>query len=266
MEEVPGSPDGLGWRSRVRFAVGADGHAGLHRHRSDAIEPLTACPIAVPDINTSGVLDRRWVPGTEVAVEATGSGLRVEGTLHSADPGPLYPPQPALTYEVAGRRFRVSPGSFWQVHPSAAATLSDAVLRMLVPAVGERALDLYAGVGLFAALLGDAVGPTGSVLAVEGLSSAVADALVNLSDLPHALIREAPVNAASVTAAGRPDIVVLDPPRSGAGRTVMSALANLQPRAVAYVACDPRPLPVMSPWPWSTATSCARCGRSTCSR
>ena len=209
--------------------------------------------------------DRRWVPGTEVAVEATGSGLRVEGTLHSADPGPL-PTQPALTYEVAGRRFRVSPGSFWQVHPSAAATLSDAVLRMLVPAVGERALDLYAGVGLFAALLGDAVGPTGSVLAVEGLSSAVADALVNLSDLPHALIREAPVNAASVTAAGRPDIVVLDPPRSGAGRTVMSALADLQPRAVAYVACDPAPFARDVSVAVEHGYEFARCGRSTCSR
>jgi tRNA/tmRNA/rRNA uracil-C5-methylase (TrmA/RlmC/RlmD family) len=250
VEEVPGSPDGLGWRSRVRFAVAPDGRAGLHRHRSDAIERLSACPIAVPGINASGVLDRRWVPGTEVAVEAAGDELRVEGALQSADSPdspnsgdselPFPTPRP-LTYEVAGRRFQVSPGSFWQVHPAAAVTLSEAVLQMLAPAVGERALDLYAGVGLFAAQLGDAVGPTGSVLAVEGLSSAVADALVNLADLPQALVREAPVDAASVTAAGRPDIVVLDPPRSGAGRAVMTALADLRPRAVAYVACDPAP-------------------------
>lgn len=241
VEEAPGSPDGLGWRSRVRFAVGSDGGAGLHRHRSDVIERLAACPIAVPAINASGVLDRRWVPGTEVAVEAAGGELRVEGTLHSADPGPPYPSPQPLTYDVAGRRFRVSPGSFWQVHPAAAETLSDAVLQMLAPAAGERALDLYAGVGLFAALLGEAVGPTGSVLAVEGLASAAADALVNLADLPHALVREAPVSAASVTAAGHPDIVVLDPPRSGAGRAVMAAIAGVQPRAVAYVACDPAP-------------------------
>jgi tRNA/tmRNA/rRNA uracil-C5-methylase (TrmA/RlmC/RlmD family) len=239
--EVPGSPDGLGWRTRVRFAVGPDGRAGLHRHRSDTIERLEACPIAASGINASGVLDRRWDPRTEVAVEVAGEDLRIEGTLHAADAGPPYPPPQALTYEVAGRRFRVSPGSFWQVHPAAAEILSDTVLEMLAPAEGERALDLYAGVGLFAARLAEAVGPTGSVLAVEGLPSAIADALVNLADLPQALVREAPVNAASVTAGGRPNVVVLDPPRSGAGRQVIEALAAAEPRAIAYVACDPAP-------------------------
>lgn len=243
VEEVPGSPDGLGWRSRVRFAVGPDGGAGLHRHRSETVELLAACPIAAPGINASGVLDRRWLPGTEVSVEVAGDDIRVEGVLagQSGDPRQPYPPAHPLTYEVAGRRFRVSPRSFWQVHPAAAATLSDAVLQVLAPRAGERALDLYAGVGLFAARLAEAVGPTGSVLAVEGFPPAAADALANLADLPHALVREAAVNVASVTGSGAPDVVVLDPPRSGAGRAVMSALAGLRPRAIAYVACDPAP-------------------------
>jgi tRNA/tmRNA/rRNA uracil-C5-methylase (TrmA/RlmC/RlmD family) len=176
-----------------------------------------------------------------VGVEVADEQLRVEGAPHPADAGSPYPPPRSLSYDVAGRRFQVSPGSFWQVHPSAATLLSETVLELLAPRPGERAVDLYAGVGLFAARLAESVGPTGAVLAIEGWPSAAADALANLADLPHALVREAPVSATTVAAAGRPDIVVLDPPRSGAGRPVMTALAAAEPRAIAYVACDPAP-------------------------
>ena len=75
---------------------------------------------------------------------------------------------PHLVEEVRGRAMRVSGSGFWQVHPAAARTLVDAVLALGAPRSGERALDLYAGVGLFSAFLGDAVGADGSVVLVEG--------------------------------------------------------------------------------------------------
>jgi tRNA/tmRNA/rRNA uracil-C5-methylase (TrmA/RlmC/RlmD family) len=151
------------------------------------------------------------------------------------------------------RSFRVSGSGFWQVHPGAAAALVGAVNQALDPRPGEVALDLYCGVGLFAAALADAVAPDGAgpgrVLAVESDPGAVKDARRNLHDLPAVQILAARVDAALTGGAsgdgpvgGRADVVVLDPPRTGAGRKVVHAVAALAPRAIAYVACDPAAL------------------------
>ena len=127
------------------------------------------------------------------------------------------------------------------MHPGAADALVGAVVEGLAPEPGERALDLYAGVGLFSAALAARVGPAGHVLAVEGDETAVEDAAVNLADLPQVSVLVGRVDRAlaDVPAA---DLVVLDPPRTGAKREVVAAIAATSPRAVAYVACDPAAL------------------------
>ena len=159
----------------------------------------------------------------------------VEECLLEAPAGP--------SYEVRGRRFQVADGGFWQVHPGATEALVDAVLGALDPRPGERALDLYAGVGLFSAFLADAVGPEGRVAAVEGDRTASA---LSEANCPGVLARSGDV--ASVLAGGLPpawdsaDIVVLDPPRAGAKRTVVEQVVARTLRAVAYVACDPAAL------------------------
>jgi tRNA/tmRNA/rRNA uracil-C5-methylase (TrmA/RlmC/RlmD family) len=95
-------------------------------------------------------------------------------------------------------------------------------------------------VGLFARFLGDAVGPTGSVTVVEGDRDACAHAEVNVPTA-SVLSGDVEVVLAELTAAPV-DLVVLDPPREGARRTVVEAVAARRPRAVAYVACDPAAL------------------------
>ncbi len=72
-----------------------------------------------------------------------------------------------LTEQAAGRTWQVTGSGFWQVHPGAADTLVAAVLDGLDPQPGERAADLYSGVGLFSGALAEAVGLTGHVVAVE---------------------------------------------------------------------------------------------------
>jgi tRNA/tmRNA/rRNA uracil-C5-methylase (TrmA/RlmC/RlmD family) len=130
------------------------------------------------------------------------------------------------------------------VHPGAADALVSAVLAALEPRPGERVVDLYSGVGLFSGPLALAVGPGGAVVGIEGDRTAVADARRNLADLPQVRSVVDRVDRAlrRGVAGDRVDLVVLDPPRTGAKRPVVEAVAGLAPRAVAYVACDPAAL------------------------
>ena len=129
---------------------------------------------------------------------------------------------------------------FWQVHPAAADTLVAAVLDGLQPEAGERALDLYCGVGLFAGALADA---GCRVWGLEASRTAVDLARQNLADVADRVTLTAGrVERGLARLPGRADLVVLDPPRTGAGREVIEQVAARRPRAVAYVACDPAAL------------------------
>jgi tRNA/tmRNA/rRNA uracil-C5-methylase (TrmA/RlmC/RlmD family) len=161
---------------------------------------------------------------------------------------------------VLGHRFEVSPGVFWQVHPGAATVLTRCVLEGLSPRRGDRVADLYSGAGLFTVPLAKAVGPGGSVVAVERNGRACSDAARNGAGLSAVRTVRASVTAALVAKElGAPDLVVLDPAREGAGRPVMEALASLTPapRRMAYVSCDPasfaRDLRVAMDAGWSLA-------------
>ncbi len=243
VEALPG--DGFGWRTRVRFSVDASGRAGFRRHRSHQVEVIDRCPIAHPLVEAAGVEGTRWDAVSEVEVAVSvGTGQRLVRTAAGRGATMRVREGGALTEKAAGRSWRVSAGGFWQVHPSAADVLTDAVMTGLRPRNGERALDLYAGVGLFAGSLATAVGLRGYVTAVESSSVATTDAARNLAGLPQAHLVRADVETALANSNqfGAVDIVVLDPPRSGAGAVVVKGIAELRPRAIAYVACDPAAL------------------------
>lgn len=157
---------------------------------------------------------------------------------------------------VGGREFRVDAGGFWQVHRLAAQTLTSTVqdaLRALGPQTGWDAdawhLDLYGGVGLFAAAMGEVGGSATRVTSVESDARATDHAGENLAEWVGARAETARVDrwlarlAAEATDAERErltrGVVLLDPPRAGAGREVVESVAALRPSAVVYVACDP---------------------------
>lgn len=264
VEPVPGDDAGLDWRTRVEFAIGADGRAGLRRHRSHEIVAVDHCRIAAPGVDRLRVTGRTW-PGTD-AVDAVAPS--VGDAVAVVVPGGEAPLVRERVVVGAGgeREFTLSARGFWQVHPGAAQTFVDAVLEAAAPRAGERALDLYAGVGLFAAALARAVGPSGQVIAIESDAAACAHARDNLADLPQVAVLAARVDDAfgvprpsrrgsSSQRGSRPrkpsrstlvpasaDVVVLDPPRTGAGKGVCAEIAAMAPRAVVYVACDPAAL------------------------
>ncbi len=236
----PGADDGLGWRTRMRYRTDAQGRPGLRRHRSREVQalPASGCPLAHP--GTPVVAGTVWSPDTELVAATSGSGavlLRdrsVERVSGDADP------TGALVEHAAGRSWSVPPDGFWQVHPAAANTLVEAVAQALAPRLGERAFDLYAGVGLFSGALADA-GCT--VWSLESSRSAVAAARRNLADAGGQVrLRADRVESGLARLPARVDLVVLDPPRAGAGAKVIKSVLARAPRAVAYVACDPAAL------------------------
>ena len=236
VEAVPGDEAGLGWRTRVHWAVDDGGRAGLRRHRSHEVVPVDHCRIAHPAVDAAGVTQRSWpsASAVEVAVSTTRGGTLV--LPDGRGPG-------ELTETVGEHDFRVTGGGFWQVHPGAAQTLLDVVLDGLEPRPGESALDLYGGVGLFAASLADRVGPTGRVTCVEADRVAVADARHNLGGLPQVRVERGRVDHVLRRLHLRTaDLVVLDPPRSGAGKSVVDLVSRVGARRIAYVACDPAAL------------------------
>ena len=231
VEPVPGDDGGLRWRTRLRLAVGPDGRAGLHRYRSHDIEPITDCLIAVPAADVPDAVGRSWPAGAEVSIDVSTTGERALSTGT---------PDRTVTERAAGRDWQVPVGGFWQVHPGAADTLVAAVTDALAPKPDERLLDLYAGVGLFAGAVAPLVQ---SAIAVESDPRAVRAAVANLADVAVDVVRARVDRWLRDGHDGTPfDLVVLDPPRKGAGRDVVTAIAGLQPRAIAYVACEPSSL------------------------
>ena len=242
VEPMPGDETGLGWRTRVKFAVGWGGVAGLRRHRSHEVTEIGDCLIAHPLIDTPAVTGRRW-PGAasvEVAV-APGSSQRavIVAGRRAAQRDPAH-----LRQRAAGRDWRVSATGFWQVHPAAADTLAAAVLDALRPRPGDVALDLYCGAGLFAGALAGAVGPSGAVIAIEADVAAVRDARHNLRAAPWARVYRGDA-AALLERKGlsQATLAVVDPPRSGLAREVVDLLSGPgRVSRIAYVSCDPATL------------------------
>lgn len=205
VHELPGHPDGLGWMTRVRWAQGPDGAVGLRAWRSHDVIPVDRCLLAV---------DRVREPGR-------GPVDQTRQVLHR-------------TWEVTG---------FWQVHEGLPSALVDSVLEFGSPQPDELWWDLYAGAGLFAAFLGEAVGDLGHVDAVEADPAGVRSAVAALADLPQVTIHAADVRS-WIDGGDRtaPDGVVLDPPRDGVGAPLMSELADAGIPRLVYVACDPAAL------------------------
>jgi tRNA/tmRNA/rRNA uracil-C5-methylase (TrmA/RlmC/RlmD family) len=238
----PGQPDrvdGLGWRTRGALAVDADGRAGFLAPRSHVVVAAGGCPQLHPRLATLELFARSWPAGARVGFVAP-----ADGAPQAFDDGAT--PAAPVVERAAGRAWQVAADGFWQVHPGAADALVGHVRRMLAPAPGERLVDLYAGVGLFGVGLAG-VGMAGAepaaglaVTCVEGDRRATELARANAGDLPVRVVR-APVDR-WVTRPGAldgVDLVVLDPPRVGAGPHVVTAIAAARPRAIAYVACDP---------------------------
>lgn len=208
--------DGLRWRTRQRYAVLPDGRPAMRAHRSHELVAVDDCLIAAAGARPA---------------DATLPAVAEEGGQATHD----------VTVGSRTHPFSVASDGFWQVHPEAPRVLVSTVLDLLDPRPGERALDLYAGVGLFARFVGEATGAR--VVAVEADRTACLHARANLAALERTSVECGPTDRVLRSGLDEPfDLVVLDPPREGAKRVVVEQVVDRRPRAVAYVACDPAAL------------------------
>ncbi|MFK0250288.1 class I SAM-dependent RNA methyltransferase [Amycolatopsis azurea] len=241
VEALDGGP--LDWRSRVRLVAGKDGRAGFRAHHSHRVIAIDDCPITVPGA-LDDVVSRNWRPGSEIEVTKDGEGqvhLRDLSTVHGKTKSRQLAGGLAVQH-AADREWRLDAHGFWQVHPAAADTLAAVVAEWAEAPKDGVAWDLYAGVGLFASVLASQVGPRGRVLAVESGRRAVADGEENLADLPQVRWRSGRVEHLLADAPKPVDVVVLDPPRKGAGKAVVESIVEGSPDRIVYVACDPAAL------------------------
>lgn len=227
--------DGLHWRTRMRYAISSSGQVGLRAGRSHRIIPASDCPLAVADLSAevpATIETQRDQKPPRTLIAAHSNTGQTDQTLDERA-------RSLLTEQVRDRRFQVGLTGFWQVHPAAPTLLVDHVMELAGVRLGDHVLDLYSGVGLFAAFLGEAVGITGRVDAVEGEKSAVALARRNTHDIESVNHHCSRVDSWIARRGQSADVVVLDPPRAGAGAQVVANIVNLTPRSVVYVACDP---------------------------
>lgn len=246
VEPLPGddAANGLGWRTRIRLHVDAEGRVGPMAARSHTVVPVTDAPLATPAVQAATPFSERFAGFSTVDVLAPSGG---EPRLVLGDQAPTL-----IAERVGQRVFRLDDSGFWQVHREAPSTLSAAVQQAIVAErFDPRAdnLDLYGGVGLLAAAVADHFGPDTRITSVEADERATDHAAENVAEWVGARAVSGRVDrwlrdrASSSSASDRERLraatVVLDPPRSGAGTEVMGLLAELAPAQLVYVACDP---------------------------
>jgi tRNA/tmRNA/rRNA uracil-C5-methylase (TrmA/RlmC/RlmD family) len=277
VEPLPGdepgaAAPGLGWRTRVQFAVGRNGVAGLRGHRSHEVVDIADCLIAHQAVRDLDIPGDEWPGATSVEVAVGGAEstenfavtvveggdeqkgkakkTRQNASVRRAKPHrTLVEGRAYLAEHAGGRIWQVSADGFWQVHPAAADTLSAAVVEALAPRPGDTVLDLYCGAGLFAGVVAPLVGADGAVTGVESDAAAVKNAKQNLSDSPQVTFMKADVaQAASAGDLPAARLVIADPPRAGLAREVVAYLTgdggsgNAAAERFAYVSCDPATL------------------------
>ncbi len=231
------------WRTRAIATTDRNGKLGFYKSRSHSIAPVTDCIICVEGMNFSEIASRDLKSDVRVEISASNTGERSIALAPTrGEEKARLTEGPAVLHEnVLGKSLEVSQESFWQSHKKAPEILTQAILDFAQLKTGEHVLDLYGGVGLFTAAIVEVVGPTGHVDLIEGSRVATADAARNFASLSNITIVTGDV-AKLLPRITEADVVVLDPPRDGAGKETVAHIARLAPRAIVYVACDPAAL------------------------
>jgi tRNA/tmRNA/rRNA uracil-C5-methylase (TrmA/RlmC/RlmD family) len=237
LDVLPAEPtNGLHWRTRMDFAISKNGKPGLYSARSKEVTEIDKCLIAVEAINDPAMFSRSWKGDDrlEVAVSSSGEKNVSRGGRSISGPTQLH--------EVVGEHtYEISPTSFWQSHSAAPKTLTKLVMDLMALRPGDQVCDLYGGVGLFTAPMAEDVGDIGKVHLIESSHRATQDALKIFEKSKNVVVHSGRVEQ-KLPLINRVDVILLDPPRTGAGDMVIKQMVAKKPRTIVYVSCDPASL------------------------
>ena len=261
VQEIIGAAEPWGYRNHAQFSVTAEGQLGFLTANTQHVIPVEECLILEPYLDDLwAALDMKWPQLHRLSLRcgaATGDLMAIFELDHYEDfdievdfpvscvivladgESVVLMGNGYLTERVAERDYRISAGSFFQVNSAGAEALVQLVHDYLLPTKNDALVDLYCGVGLFCLALADQVG---HVLGVEADPSAIADFRHNAQGMDHVELAEGKAHAILRHLDEKVDLLVLDPPRSGAGKEVVNEIARLGPRRLTYVSCDPATL------------------------
>lgn len=241
--EVEEVAEALHWRTRLTATTTNDGKLGFYAAGTHTVVPVTDCVIAVKEMGMPELASLTWKSDVRVEISvgsASGRSIAL-APKHTAGRARLTQGSHRLHHNVKGRDLEVSQDSFWQSHVMAPQVLTDALLECAKIQSGDYVLDLYGGVGLFTSVMSHEVGLQGRVDLVEASKSATQDATRNFADDENVNIFNGDVST-YLLRISHADVVVLDPPREGAGKSVVAGIVKLRPRSVVYISCDPASL------------------------
>lgn len=206
------------YRTHIRGVANESGEFGIYASRSHDIIPIKDCLIAGEELHVADIAIERYEPMQPVEV-----------------------PEGDQIRDVKGKKLKVKAGAFWQRHRNAPEVLTNEFLKLAQLKAGEHLLDLYGGVGLFSCVAIDQLGPGGRIDLIESSIPAIESARENFKDYSNVNVIRDDV-AKALRDIKRADVVVLDPPRAGAGSEVVDQIMRINPSRIVYVACDPASL------------------------
>lgn len=236
----------LGWRTRARLGVDSAGRVGLRKLQSTEMvtEP---CSQMVPGL-TASLPDYAFTPGAEVIAVMDSNGHRHVVETRRVPRGrriesftSVHEGTGEVLERADGHQFSFPATAFWQAHSSAPDTYARFIREWAVtPKTNSVGWDLYGGVGLFVPAIADALGENATVYSVDYSPAASAQQQHSLSGYNVEAVHGRVENV--VTDLETPGVVVLDPPRAGAGTQVIQAIAGRDPEQVIHIGCDPATL------------------------
>lgn len=236
-----------GWRTRVRLGVDATGKAGFRQTNSHDLVTTEQCIQPLPGL-LAGISDMRFTPGAEVIAVFDDAGTHHIVEVRKPARGKR---TQTITKVIAGDgrvlqrvndlTFRLSATDFWQAHQGAVAAYSQVIThwaQRITQPQGERLIgwDLYGGVGALVPALQASLGPESHIHSVESVAAMTNSGRAMFgSDVQF----HTGLVANVIANLPQPDVVVLDPPRVGAGADVVQAVAARKPQCVIHIGCDP---------------------------
>jgi len=250
------------YRNHIQFHQGKDGKPGFIDVTGTHILPIQECHLPQDTINNiwpqinleanSGIhrLGLRQDSNEEIMLvlegqDETAPEFSLDLSISAAYLSPEgfltnLAGEDALYYRIKDRLLRVSPESFFQVNLAQAEKMLDFVLASLPTAETKpEILELYSGVGFFSTFLAERAS---QLTAVEASRSACFDFAINLDAFDNVSLYEAAVEDTLPALNLKPDIIILDPPRSGLDKKARKSLLALESPFIIYVSCDPATL------------------------